>query len=158
MTSAIYPASFDPIHYGHIDIARRAARLFDEVVIAVSDNSAKNPLFTVAERVDMLRAMFADNPKIRVSSFSTLLIEFVRKEEAVAIVRGLRAISDFEYELQMASMNSMLDETIETMFFMASTDTDYFREFVFGSSFLDTYDIPVERIEMHVDDRDVRRR
>lgn len=119
---AVYPGSFDPPTRGHGDIALRAAAIFDELIIAVSGNSAKNPLFTIEERMDMLKTMFADQPNIQVATFPGLLVDYVNAQQASAIVRGLRAVSDFEYELQMASLNSHLNPSAETVFFMASDE------------------------------------
>ena len=114
---AVYPGSFDPLHEGHLDIMRRCRPLFDEVVVAVLENEGKAPLFSVPERVTMLRELLAqEGPGFRVESFSGLLVEFVAQLNACAIVRGLRAVSDFEYEFQMALMNRRLDPRIETVF------------------------------------------
>jgi pantetheine-phosphate adenylyltransferase len=114
---AVYPGSFDPLHEGHLDIMRRCRPLFDEVVVAVLENEGKAPLFSVPERVAMLRELLAEEgPGFRVESFSGLLVEFVDRLGACAIVRGLRAVSDFEYEFQMALMNRRLDPRIETVF------------------------------------------
>jgi pantetheine-phosphate adenylyltransferase len=122
---AVYPGTFDPPTNGHMDVALRASAIFDEVVIAVSDNPSnpsKSTLFSVNERIEMLREIVKDKPNISVKSFNTLLVHFVEKEQAVAIVRGLRAVSDFDYELQLASLNTMLSPSIETVFFMASDE------------------------------------
>lgn len=119
---AVYPGTFDPPTNGHIDVAHRASSIFDELVVAVSDNPAKKPLFSTAERMELLSQLFKDIPGIRIESFSRLLVDFVKDNKAMAIVRGLRAVSDFEYELQMASMNAHLDGSIETVFFMASDE------------------------------------
>jgi len=114
---AVYPGSFDPLHEGHLDIMRRCRPLFDEVVVAVLENEGKAPLFSVPERVAMLRELLAqEGPGFRVESFSGLLVQFVSELGACAIVRGLRAVSDFEYEFQMALMNRRLDPRIETVF------------------------------------------
>ena len=114
---AVYPGSFDPLHEGHLDIMRRCRPLFDEVVVAVLENEGKAPLFSVPERVAMLRELLAEElPGFRVESFSGLLVHFVTEVGACAIVRGLRAVSDFEYEFQMALMNRRLDPRIETVF------------------------------------------
>ena len=119
---AVYPGTFDPPTNGHMDVALRASAIFDQVVIAIADNSTKKPLFSAEERQEMLSVIFKDHPNITVKSFAGLLVHFVEKENAVAIVRGLRAVSDFDYELQLASLNSMLNPMVETMFFMASDE------------------------------------
>ena len=105
MTSAIYPASFDPIHYGHIDIATRATRVFDEVVMPVYDKPLKSLMFSPEERMALVDEAFKDNPKIKVTGYSGLTVEFARKIEAQVIVRGLRVFSDFEFEFRMALAN-----------------------------------------------------
>ena len=102
MKTAVYPGSFDPVTMGHLDIVERTSQIFDKVIIGVLNNRAKSPLFSVEERVNMLKEVTADLPNVEVQSFAGLLIDFVRKNEAQIIVRGLRAITDFEYELQMA--------------------------------------------------------
>ena len=117
---AIYPGTFDPVTRGHIDICQRALRMFDQVVIGVADRLAKEPFFDIDERLDMLRIVFADNERILVKPFSGLLIDFARECGAEVIVRGLRAISDFEYEVQLAGMNRSLAPEIETVFLTAA--------------------------------------
>jgi pantetheine-phosphate adenylyltransferase len=114
---AVYPGSFDPLHEGHLDIMRRCRPLFDEVVVAVLQNEGKAPLFTVAERLEMLRELLPEQGDgFRVESFSGLLVQFIDQIGAQAIVRGLRAVTDFEYEFQMALMNRRLNPRIETVF------------------------------------------
>jgi pantetheine-phosphate adenylyltransferase len=115
---AIYPGSFDPITYGHIDIIKRAAVLFDEVIVAVARNLNKAPLFTVEERMQMIRHSVENLAHIRVDSFEGLLVEYAAAHKASAVIRGLRAVSDFEYELQMALVNRKLDEQLITVFLM----------------------------------------
>ncbi|WP_149031982.1 pantetheine-phosphate adenylyltransferase [Rummeliibacillus stabekisii] len=115
---AVVPGSFDPITNGHLDIVKRAADIFDIVYVAVMNNSSKNPLFNVYERMDLIREVTKDIPNVRIDSSSGLLIDYAKSVKADAIVRGLRAISDFEYEMQITSMNRFLDEHIETFFIM----------------------------------------
>lgn len=117
---AIYPGSFDPITNGHVDIAMRAASLFDEVIVAVSHNPKKKYLFTEEERLQMTLESFSKNGKIKVISFSGLIADLAESEMAVAIVRGLRAVSDFEHEFQMALMNRKMSRKTETVFLMTS--------------------------------------
>jgi pantetheine-phosphate adenylyltransferase len=117
---AVYPGSFDPITFGHLDIINRALKIFDEVIVAVANNEQKNPLFTVAERVDMIKSVMKDNSRATVDTFDGLLVDYARACKAQAIVRGLRAISDFEYELQMAQINRGISREVETVFFMTS--------------------------------------
>jgi len=118
--TAVYPGSFDPVTNGHLDIIHRAAKVFDRVIVAVLNNTSKNPLFTLEERMDLLRQVTADCPNVEVDGFRDLLVNYLKSKNVNLIVRGLRAVSDFEYELQMASTNRKLDENIET-FFMTST-------------------------------------
>ncbi len=117
---AIYPGTFDPVTRGHIDICQRALKMFDQVVIGVADSLAKQPFFDIDERFDMLETVFADNDRILVKPFSGLLIDFARECDADVIIRGLRAISDFEYEVQLAGMNRSLAPEIETVFLTAA--------------------------------------
>ena len=122
---AVYPGSFDPIHNGHLDIIHRCRPLFDEIIVGVLSNDEKKPLYSVAERVEMIRREISDFPEIRVESFSRLLVHFMNKVGARTIVRGLRAVSDFEYEFQMALMNRKLDDHIDTVFLMPKEEYIY---------------------------------
>jgi pantetheine-phosphate adenylyltransferase len=117
---AIYPGTFDPVTRGHIDVVERASKMFDRVVIGVADSPAKQPFFDLSERLDMLQTVFADRENVLVKPFSGLLIDFARDCDAGIIVRGLRAISDFEYEVQLAGMNRSLAPEIETVFLTAA--------------------------------------
>ncbi len=125
MSTAVYPGTFDPVTNGHLDIIRRAAELFDEVVIGVLHNSAKTPLFSVEERVNILEKATRDISGVKVMSFSGLAVDFARQCDANAIVRGLRAITDFEYELQMAQTNRILAPHIDTAFLTTSLEYAY---------------------------------
>jgi len=116
MKTAVYPGTFDPITLGHSDIVRRAAQLFDRVIVAVAVNAAKTPTWTADERVSMARQVLAEFPNVEVKSFDTLLVTFVQQNNAGVILRGLRAVSDFEYEFQLAGMNRHLAPEIETLF------------------------------------------
>lgn len=123
--TAVYPGSFDPVTNGHLDIIRRAAVLVDELVVAVLVNTSKNPLFTLEERVELLRQATADIPNVRVDSFSGLLINYMKHHDIPLIVKGLRAISDFEAEFQMALMNRKLSPGAETIFLMTANENSY---------------------------------
>ncbi|HEV8117632.1 MAG TPA: pantetheine-phosphate adenylyltransferase [Thermoanaerobaculia bacterium] len=122
---ALYPGSFDPLTNGHLDILSRARRLADKVVVAILENDAKTPLFSVAERIEMIHEIVRDDPATPVRSFSGLLVDFAKESGATLIVRGLRAVSDYEYELQMALMNRRLTPSIETVFLMAKEEYSY---------------------------------
>ncbi len=122
---AVYPGTFDPITKGHIDIIGRALRLFQNVVVAVAPNPSKVPLFDIDERIDMIRQATQEFSNVSVETFPGLLIHYMRKRKAVAIIRGIRAISDFEYEFQMALMNRKLDRHVETVFLMPSEKYTY---------------------------------
>lgn len=119
---AIYPGSFDPITYGHIDIVERALEIFDKVIVAIADNAEKRPLFSIEERLRMARDIFKETPHVIVDSFKGLLVDYVAKTNAKVILRGLRATSDFEYEFHMASMNRSLNTHLDTLFMMTSKD------------------------------------
>lgn len=122
---AIYPGTFDPITNGHLDIVCRASGIFDEIIILVADNVDKAPLFSIDERVELAHEAVADNEQVRVETFGGLLAEFARERKATAIIRGLRAVKDFEYEFQMALMNKSLYPEVETVFFMPSERFTY---------------------------------
>lgn len=122
---AIYPGSFDPPTLGHLDVVDRAARLFDEIIVAVGVNSAKKPLLSTEQRCEALRRSVTHLPNVRVDSFSGLLVEYVRSQNALSIVRGLRATADFEYEFQMAMINRRLAEEIDTVFLMTKWEHSY---------------------------------
>jgi len=125
MKIAIYPGSFDPVTNGHLDILERAMKLFDKVIITIARNSVKNPLFSEKERLAMIKEAVKDLEGVEVDSFDGLLVEYARKKKATAVVRGLRAISDFEYELQMALMNRRLNEQLVTVFLMPNEKYTY---------------------------------
>lgn len=125
MRHCIYPGTFDPITYGHLDVLARAAKLFDRVTVAIAENSGKGPLFSAAERMAMLQPNITQFPNVSVTSFSNLLVEFAVSQNAVAIIRGLRAFSDFEFEFNMALMNRHLEPRIETIFVMPNEQFSY---------------------------------
>ena len=120
MIHAVYPGSFDPVTYGHLDIIQRGAKIFDKVTVAVLINPNKDPLFTVEERVEMIKQVTKEMPNVEIDSFHGLLVDYMKKKNANTIIKGLRAVSDFEYELQMASINRKLNEDIETFFMMTN--------------------------------------
>ncbi len=122
---AVYPGTFDPVTNGHCDLLERTLRIFDEVIVAVAENPKKAPLFSLEERISMFKAVTADYEEVVIEGFDGLLVEYVRKRHAVAIVRGLRAVSDFEYEMQMALMNRRLDNDIETVFMMPNQEYSF---------------------------------
>jgi pantetheine-phosphate adenylyltransferase len=118
MRTAVYPGSFDPITNGHLDVIQRAARLFDRIVVAVAINEEKTPLFSMRQRLDLVRQAVAEIPNVEVDSFTGLLVEYVASKKGEAVIRGLRAVSDFEFEFQLALMNRKLNERVETIFMM----------------------------------------
>jgi pantetheine-phosphate adenylyltransferase len=124
-TLAVFPGSFDPLTNGHVDIIMRGTRLFDRIVVAILINAEKQPLFSMEERVEIARAVFKDQPSVEVDTFAGLLVDYVERRKAHAIVRGLRAVSDFEYEFQMALMNQRLNGRIETVFMMPAEQYTY---------------------------------
>jgi pantetheine-phosphate adenylyltransferase len=122
---AIYPGSFDPPTNGHLDLIQRGSKMFEELVVAILRNSEKSPMFSVAERLEMLRALTADLKNVRIDTFNGLMVEYAKSIDAVCILRGIRAISDYEYELQMALMNRKLEPTLETVFMMPADKYSY---------------------------------
>jgi pantetheine-phosphate adenylyltransferase len=125
MKRAIYPGSFDPVTNGHLDVVERARKLFDEVIVAVAHNDEKQPLFSLEDRLDFLRQTVGKIDNVRVARFDGLLVEFARTEKANAVIRGLRAVSDFEFEFQMALMNRKLENNVETIFLMPKEEYTY---------------------------------
>jgi len=124
-TLAVYPGSFDPLTNGHVDIITRGARLFDRIVVAILVNAEKAPLFSMQERVEIARDVFRDRQNVEVDTFDGLLVDYVERREAQVIVRGLRAVSDFEFEFQMALMNRRLSPNVETVFMMPAEQYTY---------------------------------
>lgn len=125
MTTAVYPGSFDPVTKGHLDVISRGAQLFDKVIVGVLHNSTKSPLFSVEERVNILENITGDIPNVKIQSFGGLSVNFAKSCEAKVIIRGLRAITDFEYELQMAQTNRILSTDVDTMFLTTSLQYAY---------------------------------
>ena len=125
MRKAVYPGSFDPVTYGHLDVIRRSSSLVDELIVGVLNNNTKTPLFSVAERVKILLEVTKDLPNVQIESFSGLSVEFAKQSGAQFIVRGLRAITDFDYELQMAQTNRVLNPDIDTIFLTTSLEYAY---------------------------------
>src|SRR6266404_7121612 len=125
MRRAIYPGSFDPVTNGHCDVVERARKLFDEVIVAVAQNDEKQPLFSLEERLELLKQTVGKIDNVRIAQFDGLLVDFARTEKANAVIRGLRAVSDFEFEFQMALMNRKLEGTVETIFLMPKEEYTY---------------------------------
>jgi pantetheine-phosphate adenylyltransferase len=121
----VYPGSFDPVTYGHLDIIDRAAKICDKLIVAVLENRSKTPVFTVEERVSFLKDVLEDRADIEIATFSGLLVDFMKEKKATTIIKGLRAVSDFEYEFQMALLNKNLDSDIETLFMMTNIKYSY---------------------------------
>ncbi|MFX3622474.1 MAG: pantetheine-phosphate adenylyltransferase [Ectobacillus sp.] len=148
---AICPGSFDPITLGHIDIIKRGAKVFDEVYVVVMNNSAKKALFTAEERVELIRQATKDIPNVKADTHSGLLVEYAKKRNANAILRGLRAVSDFEYEMQITAMNRKLEENIETFFVMTNNQYSFLSSSIvkevakYGANVGDLVPPPVER-------------
>jgi len=122
---AVYPGSFDPITYGHLDIINRALRIFDNVIVAVACNSSKNALFSTDERIALIREVLNNNDRVKVDTFDGLLVDYVLSQQATVIIRGLRAVSDFEYEFQLAQINRGITLEVETLFMMTSVPFSY---------------------------------
>lgn len=120
MKTGIYPGTFDPITFGHLDILDRACKIFDRVIVAVADSLNKQPLFSLEERVGLVRENITHRPGVEVDSFEGLIVDYAKSKDSMALIRGLRAVSDFEYEFQMAQMNRHLDPNIETVYFMTT--------------------------------------
>lgn len=125
MIKAIYPGSFDPVTFGHLDLIERSSKIVDELIVGVLNNKAKTPLFSVEERVKMLEDVTKDLPNVRVVPFDGLLVEFAKEMDAQIVIRGLRAVTDFEYELQMSQTNHKLEPQVETMFLTTSLEYSY---------------------------------
>jgi pantetheine-phosphate adenylyltransferase len=122
---AVYPGTFDPVTNGHVDLVERSLRLFDKVIVAIATNPKKAPLFSLPERIDMFRKALGRRSNVAIEGFDCLLVDYMKEKKAVGLIRGLRAVSDFEYEMQMALMNRRLDEDIETVFLMPSEEYSF---------------------------------
>ncbi|EZH67135.1 phosphopantetheine adenylyltransferase [Bacillaceae bacterium JMAK1] len=150
-TIAVYPGSFDPVTNGHIDIIERGAKVFDEIIVAVLNNQRKTPLFTVEERVQLLEESLTHIDNVSIDSFQGLLVDYVKEKNASVIVRGLRAVSDFEYEMQNASINRKLESSVETFFMMTNNNYSYLSSSIvkevarYGRNAEDLVPPPVER-------------
>ena len=149
---AIYPGTFDPITKGHIDLVERACKLFDKVVLAIAASEAKSPLFTLEERIDISKRIFKGNDQVEIIGFSGLLVDLAKDNDATILIRGLRVVADFEYEFQMAGMNSKLAPDVETIFLMASenlqlTSARFVKEIAFHSGKINNF-VPDHVIKM----------
>ncbi len=122
---AVYPGTFDPVTKGHVDLVERSLSIFDEIIVAIAANPRKEPLFTLDERIDMFAKVTDQFERMKIEGFDGLLVDYVKEKKAVGIIRGLRAVSDFEYEMQMALMNRRLDHTIETVFLMPNEEYSF---------------------------------
>jgi pantetheine-phosphate adenylyltransferase len=125
MNTFIYPGSFDPVTNGHLDIIERASKICDKLIVAVLVNTSKNPIFTIEERVELLKRVLSDCTNVKIVSFSGLLVDFVKQQQANVIIKGLRAVTDFEYEFQMALLNKNQDPDIETLFMMSNINYSF---------------------------------
>ncbi|WP_042121110.1 pantetheine-phosphate adenylyltransferase [Paenibacillus senegalensis] len=153
---AVCPGSFDPVTYGHLDIIQRASQVFEKVIVAVLKNSSKTPLFSIEERKAMLEQVTQDIPNVEVDSFNDLLINYMNERNAHVIVKGLRAVSDFEYELQMASLNRKLSDRIETFFMMSSNQYSYLSSSIVKQ--IAQFNGPVSDLVPDVVERELRRK
>ncbi|MET3698106.1 phosphopantetheine adenylyltransferase [Bacillus oleivorans] len=148
---AVCPGTFDPITYGHLDIITRGAKVFEEVYICVLNNASKQPLFSVEERMELIKTVTKDIPNVKVDSFQGLLVEYAKKVQANAIIRGLRAVSDFEYEMQITSMNKVLYDELETLFIMTKSQYSFLSSSIvkevakFGGNISELVPFPVEK-------------
>lgn len=122
---AVYPGTFDPVTNGHVDLVERTLRMFDRVIVAIAANPKKAPLFTLDERIDMFRQAIGKRKNVEIEGFDCLLVDYMKRKKAVGLIRGLRAVSDFEYELQLALMNRRLDSEVETVFMMPSEEYSF---------------------------------
>jgi len=155
-TLAVYPGSFDPLTNGHVDIILRGARLFDRIVVAMLVNAEKSPLFTMGERVEIAREVFKDHVNVEIATFDGLLVDYVERRQAQVIVRGLRAISDFEFEFQMALMNRRLNSKIETIFMMPAEQYTYISSRLIKEVFAlggRVHGLVTERVEVRLRDK-----
>ena len=125
MQRAVYPGTFDPMTMGHVDLVKRASKLFDSVIIAIASSDSKKPMFTLEERIEIGNKIFADNPKVEVIGFSGLLVNFAKDNDATILIRGLRVVADFEYEFQLANMNRAMSPDIESVFLTPKEEYSY---------------------------------